>query len=104
MVLNDLKNIGVKDVLVFSTDNLPGFSEAITAIYPKAEIQKCIIHQIRNPTRYVNYKDVRELMKDLKTESWGHLLWLIADSPQNILFQHQVPLILVFFCIPYISA
>lgn len=67
MVLNDLKNRGVEDVLIFSTDNLPGFSQAITAVYPKAEIQKCIIHQIRNSTRYVNYKDIRELMKDLKT-------------------------------------
>ncbi len=67
MVLNDLKNRGLEDVLIFSTDNLPGFSQAITAVYPKAEIQKCIIHQIRSSTRYVSYKDVRELMKDLKT-------------------------------------
>ena len=67
MVLNDLKNRGVKNVLIFSTDNLPGFSQAITAVYPKAEIQKCIIHQIRNSTRYVNHRDKRELMNDLKT-------------------------------------
>jgi putative transposase len=67
MVLNDLKNRGLKNVLIFSTDNLPGFSQAITAVYPKAEIQKCIIHQIRSSTRYVNYKDIKELMNDLKT-------------------------------------
>ena len=67
MVLNDLKNRGLKNVLIFSTDNLPGFSQAITAVYPKAEIQKCIIHQIRGSTRYVNYKDRKELMNDLKT-------------------------------------
>jgi transposase-like protein len=67
MVLNDLKNRGLKNVLIFSTDNLPGFSQAITAVYPKAEIQKCIIHQIRSSTRYVNYKDRKELMNDLKT-------------------------------------
>lgn len=67
MVLNDIKNRGVKDVLIFSTDNLPGFSQAIAAVYPKAEIQKCIIHQIRSSTRYVNYKDIKELMADLKT-------------------------------------
>lgn len=67
MVLNDIKNRGVQNVLIFSTDNLPGFSQAIAAVYPKAEIQKCIIHQIRNSTRYVNYKDIKELMADLKT-------------------------------------
>lgn len=67
MVLNDIKNRGVQNVLIFSTDNLPGFSQAIAAVYPKAEIQKCIIHQIRSSTRYVNYKDIKELMADLKT-------------------------------------
>ena len=66
LVLNQLKERGLKDVLIFSTDNLPGFSEAIEAVYPKAEIQKCIIHQIRNSTKYVSYKDIKELMKDLK--------------------------------------
>lgn len=67
LVLNQLKERGLEDVLIFSTDNLPGFSQAIEAVYSKAEIQKCIIHQIRNSTKYVSYKDIRELMKDLKT-------------------------------------
>ena len=67
LVLNQLKERGLEDVLIFSTDNLPGFSQAIEAVYPKAEIQKCIIHQIRNSTKYVSYKDIKELMKDLKT-------------------------------------
>ena len=66
LVLNQLKDRGIEDVLIFSTDNLPGFSQAIEAVYPKAEIQKCIIHQIRNSTKYVSYKDIKELMKDLK--------------------------------------
>ena len=66
LVLNGLKERGVEDVLIFSTDNLPGFSQAIEAVYPKAEIQKCIIHQIRNSTKYVSYRDIKELMKDLK--------------------------------------
>lgn len=66
LVLNQLKERGVEDVLIFSTDNLPGFSQAIEAVYPKAEIQKCIIHQIRNSTKYVSYRDIKELMKDLK--------------------------------------
>ncbi len=67
MVLNQLKDRGLEDILIISTDNLPGFSQAIEVVYPKAEIQKCIIHQIRNSTRYVSYKDIKELMKDLKT-------------------------------------
>ena len=67
LVLNQLKERGLEDVLIFSTDNLPGFTQAIEAVYPKAEIQKCIIHQIRNSTKYVSYKDIRELMKDLKS-------------------------------------
>lgn len=67
MVLNELKNRGLEDILMVSTDNLPGFTQAIEAIYPKTEIQKCIIHQIRNSTRFVSYKDIRDLIKDLKT-------------------------------------
>ena len=66
MVLNELKNRGLEDILIMSTDNLPGFTQAIEAVYTKTEIQKCIIHQIRNSTKYVTYKDIKELMRDLK--------------------------------------
>ena len=66
-VLNELQNRGLKDVLIFSVDNLTGISEAISTVYPKAEIQKCIVHQIRNSNKYVNYKDRRELSGDLKS-------------------------------------
>ena len=65
-VLNSLKNRGVKDILITCVDGLTGFSEAITAVYPKAEIQRCVIHQIRNSTRYVAHKDLKSLMADLK--------------------------------------
>lgn len=47
-------------------DNLNGFSQAISACYPKTEIQKCVIHQIRNSTRYVSYKDLKKVTADLK--------------------------------------
>ena len=67
LVLNQLKERGLEDILIVSTDNLPGFTQAIETVYPKAEIQKCIIHQIRNSTKYVSYKDIKELMKDLKS-------------------------------------
>ena len=65
-VLTDLKSRGVKDILIASTDNLKGFSEAILSIYPETEIQKCIIHQIRNSLKYVASKDQKVFMKDLK--------------------------------------
>ena len=65
-VLNDLKSRGILDVYLFCVDGLKGFQEAISAIYPKAQIQRCIIHQIRYSTRYVSYKDIKQLMADLK--------------------------------------
>jgi putative transposase len=55
-VLNDLKNRGVQDILITCVDNLTGFTQAISACYPKTEIPKCIVHQIRNSTRFVSYK------------------------------------------------
>ena len=62
-----LKSRGVKDVSLFCVDGLTGFREAIGAVYPKARIQRCIIHQIRNSTRFVSYKHIKEFMRDLKT-------------------------------------
>lgn len=65
-ILNSLRNRGVEDIFIACTDNLTGFSAAIEAVFPKTEIQNCIIHQIRNSTRYVSYKDLKALMADLK--------------------------------------
>lgn len=65
-VLTDLKNRGVQEVTIFSVDGLPGFEQAIKATYPTSVVQRCIIHQIRYSTRFVNYKDKKELMIDLK--------------------------------------
>ena len=66
-VLNELKNRGVQDILVLCADGLTGLKEAISAIYPKTEYQRCIVHQIRNSLKYVPYIDRKELAKDLKT-------------------------------------
>ena len=66
VVLNSLKNRGVEDILIACTDNLTGFSQAIEAVFPKTDIQNCIIHQLRNSSKYVSYKDIKELMNDLK--------------------------------------
>mgnify|MGYP002257335934 FL=1 len=66
-VLNDLKNRGVKDVMVICADGLTGIKEAINAAYPDAEYQRCIVHQVRNTLKYVSYKDMKNFASDLKT-------------------------------------
>ncbi len=89
-VLNDLKNRGVQDVLIFCVDGLNGFKEAIGSVYPFAKIQRCIIHQIRASMKYIPYKDRKLFAADLKSvygavnedeayenlqsmrEKWGH--------------------------------
>lgn len=65
-VLTDLHNRGVEDILIASVDGLKGFVEAINTIYPKTEVQQCIIHQIRNSGRYIASKHQKEFMRDLK--------------------------------------
>ena len=66
-VLSDLQQRGVKDVLVACTDNLKGFPEAIEAIFPRTDVQGCIVHQIRNTLRYVGYKELPAVLADMKT-------------------------------------
>jgi len=66
VVFNELKNRGVKDILMACHDNLSGFVNAINTAFPKTDSQLCIIHQIRNSTKYVSYKDLKPLMADLK--------------------------------------
>jgi transposase-like protein len=100
-VLNDLKNRGVQDILIISKDGLTGFSEAISAVFPKTEIQLCVIHQLRNNLKYVSYKDKKSVVGDLKKiykaltleeaelgleifkESWNKKYPLIARSWEN---------------------
>ena len=66
-VLTDLKARGMKDVLIACIDNLTGFAEAISTIFPEVIIQNCVIHQIRNSLKYIASKDQKEFMADLKT-------------------------------------
>ena len=65
-VMNGMRNRGVEDILIACVDGLTGFTSAIEAVFPKTEIQQCIIHQIRNTTRFVSYKDIKVLMADLR--------------------------------------
>lgn len=65
-VISDLQNRGVEDIFIASIDNLSGFAEAIESIFPKTEVQLCVVHQIRNSQKYLSYKDVKPFMQDLK--------------------------------------
>jgi len=65
-VCNDLKARGVEDILIVAKDGLTGFSEAISTVFPQADIQLCVIHQIRNSLKYVSHKDQKLLLADLK--------------------------------------
>ncbi|WP_044418611.1 IS256 family transposase [Halarcobacter anaerophilus] len=100
-VLTDLNNRGLQDILIASVDGLKGFPEAIKTIFPKTEVQLCIIHQIRNSIRYVASKNHKEFMKDLKPvyqavskeaaedallaldEKWGKLYPIVLQSWNN---------------------
>lgn len=65
-VLTEIKNRGVKDILIASVDGLPGFVDAIKVVYPNTEIQRCIVHQIRGTLNYISYKHRKEFSRDLK--------------------------------------
>jgi putative transposase len=65
-VITELQNRGVKDILIASVDGLKGFDEAILSVYPKTEIQLCIVHMVRNSVKYVSYKDLKAITSDLK--------------------------------------
>ena len=80
-VLTDLQARGVEDILIASVDGLKGFPEAINAIFPKAEVQLCIVHQIRNSIKYVASKDQKEFAQDLK---------LIYQAPTKELAEEEL--------------
>jgi putative transposase len=65
-VLSEIKSRGTQDVLLCCVDNLTGFSEAITAAFPRTQIQKCLVHQVRNSLRYVSSKEVKQVASDLR--------------------------------------
>ncbi|PPK61529.1 transposase-like protein [Malaciobacter marinus] len=100
-VLTDLNNRGLEDILIASVDGLKGFPEAIKTIFPKTEVQLCVVHQIRNSLKYVASKDQKEFMRDLKLvyqatrkelaeeelikldEKWGKKYPIVLQSWQN---------------------
>jgi putative transposase len=79
-VLNDLTQRGVEDILIASIDNLRGFADAIESIYPKTEVQLCVIHQIRNSMKYIPWSNQREFMADLKKVYKADNLQMAAEN------------------------
>jgi putative transposase len=82
-VLTDLKARGVEDILITSTDNLKGFTEAITSIFSQSITQICVVHQIRSASRFVVWKDKKEFAADLKpiyTAANRDLAWAALDA------------------------
>jgi transposase-like protein len=100
-VLTDLSNRGLKDILIACIDNLNGFEQAIAGIFPKTEVQSCVVHQIRNSLKYVASKDQKDFLTELKTvykaqtkdlaelnleklaEKWGKKYPLVVKSWQD---------------------
>ena len=100
-VLTDLQNRGVQDLLITSIDNLKGFGDAIETVFPQADVQLCLVHQVRNSLRYVTSKDQKEVAADLKpiyqvstlasaqqklaafADKWGQKYPLVVESWQR---------------------
>ncbi|MEY8765077.1 MULTISPECIES: IS256 family transposase, partial [Clostridium] len=100
-VCNDLKNRGVKDILIACMDGLKGLPDAIKVVFPEVNIQSCIVHQIRNSIKYIPSKNIKAFMKDLKDvykavnetmarqalqsleENWGDKYPVVLQSWQN---------------------
>ena len=100
-ICNDLKNRGVKEILIACMDGLKGLPQAIQTVFPSANIQTCVVHQIRNSIKYIASKDKKSFMKDLKEvykapteelalaqldklkETWGNSYGMVIDSWYN---------------------
>lgn len=78
-VLEDLQRRGVEDVIIFCVDGLKGFKEVIDEVYPKASVQRCIVHMVRTSVRFVHHKDYKAVCKDLRT------IYTSADEHQALL-------------------
>ena len=66
VIFNEIRNRGVEDLMIVTVDELTGFVDAINALFPQAEVHRCIVHQIRYTTKLFSYKDIKPFMKDLK--------------------------------------
>jgi transposase-like protein len=94
-VLTDIKNRGVKDILIASVDGLTGFKDAINAVFPNTEVQRCVVHQIRNTLNYVSYKHRKEFANNLK---------LVYAAPTEDIALNQLMLLEEKWCNTYAIA
>ncbi len=101
-VLNELKNRGIKDILIICADGLSGIKEAIAAAFPKTEYQRCIVHQVRNTLKYVPDKDRKafasdeekaRLALDRVTEKWTMSIqnWGQVYGELSIMYEGRLP-------------
>lgn len=92
-VLEDLQLRGISDILIACTDNLNGFSDAISAIFPKTVVQSCIVHQVRNTLKYAMKKDYRALTQDMKNIYGSSRLEIAEVQLQEFVtkWQHKYP-------------
>lgn len=81
-VVNELKNRGVEDIFIACMDGLKGFPDAVNTVFPQTKIQLCIVHMIRNSTRYISWKERKEICVDLKT-IYCHHRFKIAGNHRN---------------------
>ena len=91
-MLSDLKNRGVQDVLFFCVDGLPGFKEAINAVFPQAQIQRCVIHMLRNSFKYVNYSDLKGRKYPYAVSNWEDVssFFQFPDEIRRIMYTTNV--------------
>ena len=82
--LNELKNRGVKDVLILCSDGLKGINEAIKSVYPNAMQQRCIVHLIRNSVKFVSYKHLKDFCNDLRTIYQANTEMEARDNLENV--------------------
>ena len=71
-VLTEIKNRGTEDILIACMDGLTGFPDAVRAVFPDTHIQHCIVHMVRSSTKFVSYKDLKAVCKDLKEVYFSH--------------------------------
>ena len=88
-VLTELNNRGVKDVCIFCIDGLKGFPEAIEGVFPKSDIQLCVVHLVRNSLKYVSCKDAKEVVQDLK-EIYYPQSFFYSRKPRNFSINYEV--------------
>lgn len=79
-VMADLQLRGVKDILIACTDNLKGFSDAISTFFPQTIVQSCVVHQVRNTLKYVSYKDSRSIVSDMRAIYTSSSIELAEDN------------------------